>query len=61
MFSFIKSRVLYALKGSTYAARACGVRIGGGCRIYMSFVGMEPWLISIGDRVKETKGVQTER
>jgi hypothetical protein len=61
MFSWIKWRVLYALKGSTYAARARGVKIGEGCRIYTSSFGWEPWLISIGDRVKETRGVQTER
>ncbi len=57
MFSGIKWRVLYALKGSTYAARALGVTIGEGCRIYTSF-GNEPWLISIGDRVTVTSGVQ---
>jgi Hexapeptide repeat of succinyl-transferase len=57
MFSGIKWRVLYALKGSTYAARALGVTIGEGCRIYTSF-GNEPWLISIGDRVTVTSGVK---
>ena len=58
MFSWIKWRVLYALKGSTYAARARGVKIGEGCRIYTSSFGWEPWLISIGDRVTLTSGVQ---
>jgi acetyltransferase-like isoleucine patch superfamily enzyme len=58
MFSRIKWRVLYALKGSTYAARALGMKIGEGCRIYTYFFGMEPWLISIGDRVTVTFGVQ---
>jgi acetyltransferase-like isoleucine patch superfamily enzyme len=58
MFSWIKWRVLYALKGSTYAARFLGVKIGEGCRIYTSSFGMEPWLISIGDRVTVTSGVQ---
>lgn len=57
MFSWIKWRVLYALKGSTYAGRAQGVKIGEECRIYTSF-GNEPWLISIGDRVTVTSGVQ---
>ncbi len=57
MFSWIKWRVLYVLKGSIYAGRALGVKIGEGCRIYTSF-GTEPWLISIGDRVTVTSGVQ---
>ncbi|MGD0482989.1 MAG: acyltransferase [Terracidiphilus sp.] len=58
MFTWIKSRVLYALKGSTYAARARGVKIGEGCRLYSLNFGGEPWLISIGDRVTITDGVQ---
>ena len=58
MFSRIMQRVLYALKGGEYAARALGVKIGEGCRIYTSSFGIEPWLISIGDRVTITNGVQ---
>ena len=58
MFSWIKWRVLYSLKGSIYAARSLGVKIGEGCRIYSSSFGWEPWLISIGDRVTVTAGVQ---
>jgi len=58
MFSRIMQRVLYALKGGENAARALGVKIGGGCRIYTSSFGIEPWLISIGDRVTVTSGVQ---
>lgn len=58
MFSWIKWRVLYSLKGSIYAARSLGVKIGEGCRIYSSSFGWEPWLISIGDRVTVTGGVQ---
>jgi acetyltransferase-like isoleucine patch superfamily enzyme len=58
MFSSIKWRILYAVKGSTYAARARGVKIGEGCRIYTTSFGWEPWLISIGDRVTLTSGVQ---
>jgi carbonic anhydrase/acetyltransferase-like protein (isoleucine patch superfamily) len=54
----LKWRVLYALKGSIYAARSLGVRLGEGCRIYTSSFGGEPWLISIGDRVTVTSGVQ---
>jgi acetyltransferase-like isoleucine patch superfamily enzyme len=58
MLSWIKSRVLYALKGSIYAARARGVKVGEGCRLYSLNFGGEPWLISIGDRVTITGGVQ---
>jgi acetyltransferase-like isoleucine patch superfamily enzyme len=58
MFSWIKWRVLYALKGNIYASRSLGVKIGEGCRIYTSSFGFEPWLISIGDRVTVTSGVQ---
>lgn len=51
-------RVLYALKGSEYVARARGVKLGEGCRLYsLNFWG-EPWLVSIGDRVTITSGVQ---
>jgi acetyltransferase-like isoleucine patch superfamily enzyme len=58
MFSWIKRRVIYAVKGSDYATRALGVRLGEGCRVYTSSFGNEPWLISIGDRVTLTSGVQ---
>jgi acetyltransferase-like isoleucine patch superfamily enzyme len=58
MFSRIKGRVLFALKGPTHAARARGVKIGEGCRLYSMNFGGEPWLISIGDRVTVTAGVQ---
>ena len=58
MFSEFKWRVLRALKGDIYAARAQGVKLGEGCRVYTSSFGTEPWLISIGDRVTVTAGVQ---
>jgi acetyltransferase-like isoleucine patch superfamily enzyme len=58
MFSRIKSRVMFALKGPIYAARARGVKVGEGCRLYSLAFGGEPWLISIGDRVTITGGVQ---
>lgn len=58
MFYGFKWRVLYAIKGSNYAARALGVKLGEGCRLYTSSFGGEPWLISIGDRVTVTSGVQ---
>jgi acetyltransferase-like isoleucine patch superfamily enzyme len=58
MISGIKWRVLSVLRGSSYVARAQGVKLGEGCRIYISYFGTEPWLISIGDRVTITSGVQ---
>lgn len=58
MFRRILQRILCILKGDEYAARARGVKIGDGCRIYTSSFGWEPWLISIGDRVTVTSGVQ---
>src|ERR1019366_9030870 len=58
MISGIKWRVLSVLRGSSYVARAQGVKLGEGCRIYISYFGTEPWLISIGDRVTITSGGQ---
>jgi acetyltransferase-like isoleucine patch superfamily enzyme len=58
MFYGFKWRVLYAVKGSIYAARSLGVKLGEGCRVYTQSFGTEPWLISIGDRVTVTSGVQ---
>jgi len=51
-------RILFALGGGEYAARSLGVKVGEGCRIYTSSFGIEPWVISIGDRVTVTSGVQ---
>ncbi|MGO9340658.1 MAG: acyltransferase [Terracidiphilus sp.] len=58
MFSRIKWRVLRAIKGGEYVARAQGARVGEGCRILNTTFGPDPWLISIGDRVTVTAGVQ---
>lgn len=58
MFSRLLRRILYAFKGSDYTARALGVKLGEGCRLYSASFGTEPWLISIGDRVTVTSGVQ---
>lgn len=49
---------MYALKGADYTARALGVKLGEGCRLYSLNFSGEPWLISIGDRVTITSGVQ---
>ena len=39
-------------------ARCRGVKVGEGCRIYTKAWGSEPFLITIGDRVTITSGVQ---
>lgn len=46
------------LRGRDNAARWLGVKVGTGCRIYTRNFGSEPWLITIGDRVTVTSGVQ---
>jgi acetyltransferase-like isoleucine patch superfamily enzyme len=58
MFSRIIWRLIYTFKGNIAAARYLGVKVGEGCRIYPTSFGGEPWLISIGDRVTVTAGVQ---
>jgi acetyltransferase-like isoleucine patch superfamily enzyme len=58
MFSRIRRHILLLLKGDVYAARDMGVKVGEGCRIYSLSFGAEPWLISMGDRVTITSGVQ---
>jgi acetyltransferase-like isoleucine patch superfamily enzyme len=45
------------LLGGDWYARAIGVRLGTGCRIYTSRFGTEPFLISLGDNVTVTSGV----
>lgn len=46
------------LKGTIPYARRKGVKVGEGCRIYITQWGSEPFLISIGDRVTITSGVR---
>jgi carbonic anhydrase/acetyltransferase-like protein (isoleucine patch superfamily) len=58
MFSRIVWRLIHTFKGNIDAARYLGVKVGEGCRIYPTYFGGEPWLISIGDRVTVTAGVQ---
>ncbi|MGD0631629.1 MAG: acyltransferase [Terracidiphilus sp.] len=58
MFSRIVWRLIYAFKGSIDGARYLGVKVGEGCRLYSTSFGDEPWLVSIGDRVTVTAGVQ---
>jgi carbonic anhydrase/acetyltransferase-like protein (isoleucine patch superfamily) len=58
MFSRIVWRLIYTFKGNIDAARYLGVKVGEGCRVYPTYFGGEPWLVSIGDRVTVTAGVQ---
>ncbi len=58
MFSRIVWRLIYAFKGSIDAARYLGVKVGEDCRLYSTSFGDEPWLVSIGNRVTVTAGVQ---
>lgn len=39
-------------------AKKLGVEIGGGCKLLSSNFGSEPWLISIGNHVELSNGVQ---
>jgi acetyltransferase-like isoleucine patch superfamily enzyme len=61
MKSHIKTIYFHVLRlfcGGTRAARFLGVRVGCNCRIFSRHFGSEPWLISIGNRVTVTSGVQ---
>lgn len=49
--------VFVVLGGSAYARRI-GVRVGNGCRIYTRKFGSEPFLVTIGNRVTVTRGVE---
>lgn len=51
-------RVLAMFVGGDEAARRIGVRVGRGCRVLSGTFGSEPWLISIGDRVTISHGVE---
>jgi acetyltransferase-like isoleucine patch superfamily enzyme len=52
----IYDKVYRLSKGGTAYARRKGVKVGEGCRIYISAFGSEPWLVEIGDRVTITSG-----
>lgn len=44
--------------GHEGAAKALGVTLGSGCRIYSRVATSEPWLVSIGDRVTVSSEVE---
>jgi hypothetical protein len=49
--------VRYVL-GREYLAQWLGVKMGKNCRLLIDDFGTEPWLVSLGDRVLITGGVQ---
>lgn len=53
IIQFIKKRSMTDIQ----YYRSLGVKIGDNCRIYTNRFGSEPWLISIGNRVTITSGV----
>jgi acetyltransferase-like isoleucine patch superfamily enzyme len=54
----LKWHLLARLRGGSFAARALGVKVGEDCRIYTHRFGTEPWLVTIGNRVTVTAGVE---
>jgi acetyltransferase-like isoleucine patch superfamily enzyme len=54
----LKTKIIASVYGTERAARDLGVSVGDGCRILSLEFGSEPWLISIGDRVTISGGVQ---
>jgi acetyltransferase-like isoleucine patch superfamily enzyme len=55
---YLKSNEYVALNDTITLARAMGVRVGNGCRIYSTNFSTEPYLITIGDHVTITDNVQ---
>lgn len=53
----IYSLFYYIVYGRVRYAQKLGVTVGDSCRIYISNWGSEPFLVSIGDRVTITSGV----
>lgn len=52
------ARAIAATRGGDRAARYLGVSVGTDCRILSLETGSEPWLITIGNRVTVSGGVQ---
>lgn len=50
--------MIFYIKGGVSYARRIGVTVGEDCRIYTTYFGSEPFLISVGDRVTITTGVK---
>jgi acetyltransferase-like isoleucine patch superfamily enzyme len=58
MLKKVRLRLTVARSGGAVAARSLGATVGDGCRVLSLEMGSEPWLISIGDRVTISSGVQ---
>lgn len=54
----VKSYVILYVKGGVSYAKYMGVKIGNNCRIYTTYFGSEPFLITIGSNVTITSGVK---
>lgn len=54
----LAARAIAAVRGGDCAARYLGLTVGTDCRILSLETGSEPWLISIGNRVTVSGGVQ---
>ncbi len=55
---YIIGLLIFRLVGGVAHARYRGVTVGNNCRIYIRQFGTEPFLITIGNRVTITSGVQ---
>lgn len=58
VFGYVFGLFYRYFRGGVAYARYKGISVGGGCRIYTTSFGSEPFLISIGDRVTITSGVK---
>ena len=54
----LMARAIAYISGGARAARYLGATVGEHCRILSLEMGSEPWLITIGDRVTVSGGVQ---
>lgn len=54
----LKTKIIAAIYGNERAARDLGVTVGVDSRILSLEFGSEPWLVTIGDRVTVSGGVQ---
>jgi len=58
LISKIKSYFILYFQGGVAYAKHLGVKIGENCRIYTTYFGSEPFLITIGNNVTITSGVK---
>jgi acetyltransferase-like isoleucine patch superfamily enzyme len=58
LFKNLIERIKIKRMGNIEYLRSKGAKIGENCRIYISYFGSEPWLVSVGDKVTITAGVR---